>query len=114
MQILVEFEDGKLRFRPDPAVVKCGEPVSWWVNRIDPKIESPHLQLVVYFGDRGPFGGNGQVYGLDRPGDRRGALRTDPRAAADPGEYKYGARLVDRARNLTLGDEDPRLIVRSR
>jgi hypothetical protein len=109
MEIKVTFDRGKFVFSPDPAVVKRGSLVNWNFQAIG--IAYPKLEWTVYFSKGTPFRqGIRFVAGTSEVrGQHAGA--SPPMTAEDPGDYKYGVRLVDTANQKTLGDDDPRLIV---
>lgn len=109
MEINVKFDHGKLTFSPDPAVVQRGTPVNWRFQAYG--LSFPQLRWVVYFDKGSPFRGDHFI--VDTPavgGQHIGA--SSKMSADDPGEYKYGVRVVETTNQKTLGNDDPELIVK--
>jgi hypothetical protein len=112
MEIWVEFENGKWRISPDPAVVVPGTLVSWRFR--SDSIHSPRAFWTVHFEQRSPFRNRAHsiiVRTEEKDGQHAGA--TEPVPVDDEGDYKYAVRAADQFEK-TIGDEDPRLIVRHR
>jgi hypothetical protein len=111
MEIRVTFVGGKLIFSPDPARVQRGEPVSWSFEALD-HLTIPQLRWTVYFSKGSPFREQGSEFITDTPTIEGGQVGTSAAMSAyDPGNYKYGVRVVDPLNRDTLGDDDPVLIV---
>src|SRR5262249_37300509 len=111
MEIKVTLDRGRLTFSPDPAVVQRGSLVSWSFRAIAEGQGS--LRWIVYFGKGSPFRGQDDHFVTDTPpveGRHVGASRE--MSADEPGEYKYGVRVVDPASPAPLADDDPWLIVK--
>ena len=110
MEIWVSFDDGKLSSSPDPARVQQGTPVTW--RFLAGELGISQLRWVVYFTYKHPFGDQGSqfVTNTDLVG-RQHTGSTGAMSADDPGDYKYGVRLVDSRDQKTLADDDPRLVV---
>lgn len=70
------------------------------------------LQWVLYLNHGSPFRSQDTEFITDtRPIQGQHTGRTRGMSADDPGEYKYGVRIDDPINNLTLADDDPKLIV---
>jgi hypothetical protein len=110
MEIKVTFDHGRLTFSPDPAIVRRGTLVSWRFQTNE--LPFPQLQWVVYFNKGSPFRDQGDQFITDTPVFGGKHIVTSPEMSADdPGDYKYGVRVVNSANQHELGDDDPRLIV---
>lgn len=111
MEIKVKFDHGKFTFLPDPAIVRRGTLVNWRFQANG--LPFPQLEWVVYFNEGSPFRGQGAQIVVDTPAVDGQHIGTSPEMSADdPGDYKYGVRVVDATNQQTLGDDDPRLIVK--
>lgn len=109
MEIWVEFEDGKWRISPDPAIVVPGTWVSWRFR--SNSIDSPMAFWTIQFDLPTPF--RNRVHSIiartdEKDGQHVGA--TEPVPVDNEGDYKYSVRAADQ-NERTIGDEDPRLIV---
>lgn len=103
------------QFNPDPALVRTGDSVVWHVRYVGG--EDP-IEITVYFRSRSPFKSFPQGFELHNvvdPGSggvREGSL--DGGRVDEPGDYKYGIRLVNKKTQQTLSDDDPWLkVIRS-
>ena len=109
MEIKVRFDHGQLIFSPDPAIVQRKTLVSWKFQ--SNALPSRQLQWIAYFDKGSPFRGQGTQFITDTPAGQQ--IGTSPAMSADdPGDYKYGVRVVDPVNHQVLGDDDPWLIVR--
>lgn len=120
MEIWIEFNDGKMRFSPDPAVVQLGTSVKWRFR--GENLMSRSIRWTIYFPDGNPLISTGIHRGLSLSGrdivtntrlTRNGqhvgnSLRFK---ANQPGVFKYGVHVFDLNEEEALGDEDPVLIV---
>jgi hypothetical protein len=110
MEIWVTFDNGKLVCSPDTAQVQRGTLVTWRFRANGLTI--PLLRWTVYFNHGSPFGGHGNQFITDtNPVGGQHTKTTGSMSADDPGDYKYGVRVVDSVKQTTLADDDPRLIV---
>jgi len=110
MEIWVEFNGKDWRTTPDPAVVKRGELVSWRFQANG--VHNRPIRWLIYFDKRSPFGRQGNRLSTTTvPRSDQHVGMTEAKAADEPGEYKYGVRAEDLQEEVTLGDDDPRLIV---
>jgi hypothetical protein len=114
IEITVTFDHGGLVFSPDPAIVRRGEAVSWRFQAST--LPASPLQWTVYFNKGSPFHAQDHShihqFTARTPSVGRQQIATSQAMSADdPGEYKYGVRVVDAINQTTLGDDDPWLIV---
>lgn len=103
---------GKIKVDPDPAVVKVGTPVQWHfvVSGIQAHTK---LRWEVYFDHTNPF--TWTVRSLETSGDAEQADQVGVvfgGEAQKPGDHKYGVRVFHSDSGESLGDDDPRLVVR--
>jgi hypothetical protein len=92
--------------------VKVGEEVAWelFFDSQQSNFRAP-LIWTIYFLDKHPFGS---------PPGREWSQRTEPDqkvfldigTAREPGDYKYGVRIINAETCKEISDDDPRLIVR--
>jgi hypothetical protein len=112
MEIWVEFNSGKFRTSPDPAIVPRGTPIVWRF-RADNAAETARIRWMVYF-DRGtPFGDKSPPFATTLSGQVAGqhSAATTIAFADNPGDYKYGVRAEDASSGKQLGDDDPMIVV---
>jgi hypothetical protein len=120
MIISLSSREGKLTIEPDPAIVHVGDRVVFelkferatWASALPQRL----VRWAVYFRKGHPFQENPPYYfGGERewsasgPATEPGTI--DPGKAAEPGDYKYGVRIVDRETGGVISDDDPKLIV---
>jgi hypothetical protein len=110
MEIKVSFNHGKLTFSPDPAIVRRGTIVNW---RFQTSVGTfPKLRWIVYFNKGSPFRVQNPLFVADTSSAQGQHIGTSGQMSADdPGDYKYGVRVIDSSIHETIGDDDPRLIV---
>ena len=114
IKIILSSTGHDIRVIPETAIVKQGEEVSWSVH--SPPAPIRKIQWEVIFEDDSPFGDKDEgthdvtTDADPTPGEHDGNIEPGP--ATEPGEYKYGIRVIDPAANFTFIDEDPYLVVR--
>lgn len=112
MEIWVEFDSGKFRTSPDPAIVPRGAPIMWRF-RADNLTETARIRWIVYFEHGNPFGDKSPRFigTLSGQAARQHSAATGIAFADNPGDYKYGVRAEDALNGQRLGDDDPMIVV---
>ena len=97
--VKVTFAYRQITISPDVAYARVGQAVQWEVSSDEAVIWE------VYFDHGSPFSSS---HGVLNSGCGKVSLGN----AQQPGDYKYGVRVVSPTSHETLGDDDPMLIVR--
>ncbi|MBB3446612.1 hypothetical protein [Rhizobium sp. BK379] len=109
MDIFVRYQNRQWSIDPDPAKVKLGEKVTWWLSW--PNSTTRLVLWTVYFG---PFR---ELDLQTTTGIPTSTGNTDhsgvigPFVAEDPGDYKYGISVTDAETGVDIDEDDPHLIV---
>ncbi len=122
MQIHVTFfENRRISLaNPDPAKAFVGDSIVW---AFDTNVGLPRdLIWMIYFSGSTPFKSKGTTFRTVSAGkaqkQRGGSViyvhsaLSLPLTAEDPGDFKYGIRVIDSRSNQVLGDDDPYLLIR--
>lgn len=102
------FDGAQWKVLPDPAYVDVDSPITW-VFRNDKPLHSK-LVWTVYFEQGTPFGLDQTEFCVETKKRTKGVV--GPLHTKETGDFKYGVRVDDPVAKTTLGDDDPRLIVR--
>lgn len=113
--LLVSGLREKLVVEPDPAVVDRGSNIEWELSFNNAEgLET--IRWEIYFRKSSPFKENFWKYvtksATEPSGQKkhRGVIRAG--SADEPGEHKYGVRIIDTNSEKALSDDDPWIIVR--
>lgn len=116
MIINVMYQGGSLSIVPEHAVVRLGETVKWRFASPDENIN--RIRWTVYFEHGSPFPGGQASFSAESAVSTNRPLshnahsgQLPPLAAIKEGDYKYGVRTENPARQEILADDDPRLLV---
>jgi len=104
-----------LKVQPDPALVKVGDNVIWELSLASDR-DLVSAEWVIYFRDKNPFNrANSIEWGLltEATGADEHKLMFDAGPTREPGDFKYGVRIMNVKTGKQLSDDDPRLIVSS-
>lgn len=108
--IEVEFLGGKISVNPDRASVKLGDYVVWLLAAHEAR---PYqVRWEIYFGHSTPFIGLAGPYSVIPTGQPGAPETVRSLPALNPGDHKYGIRVIETASGKLLQDDDPFLIVR--
>jgi len=97
---------------PYRVVLRRGEVLNWDV-RIDQTLGGIELfRIEIYFPGESPFNfGRTTLFRGFSPSFR--TLELSAGRADDPGEYKYGVRIMDNSSDRLIEDEDPYIMVQA-
>jgi len=118
MIITVSYHSRKTAIDPEPATVRLGEPVEWLFISLENNEET--IRWTVYFNDGSPFPGFYTSFSVETnlsdkvPGPIAGVAhsgRLPALVTVAEGNYKYGVRTENPAKQEQLSDDDPYLIV---
>jgi hypothetical protein len=100
----------KLLIEPDPAVVHVGDRVAWELSLSSRwELKSP-LLLTIYFRKEDPFRHNyGHEWSVHGEPDK--PIIVEAGTAKEPGDFKYGVRIINADTGSQISDDDPRIIV---
>ena len=122
MDVQIIFDGRYWKTSPDPVEVKVGEPLRWMISGVN--CPFPHLRWTIYFYKGAPFAPWQTAFATlthavdkegkltEQGGDHKGEIKSPE--SQNPGEFKYGVKVENADDGVTLGDDDPKLIVKAK